>query len=197
MTKHVTVPRWGRLGMVLMALTLIASLTGFRSVESLFAPDSDLWPRWLAHDDANAATIDYADWGDFLRRNVQATPSGVNVVDYGAVTPDDHAVLDAFIARLEAVPISGYARRELPEQCQRRLADGEPESRLLLVADERQVGIEHVIGLHFTDAPAEVHDYEDLIASGIVLTGGSMLLEGMPEIAGVDSAAKQAQPEPV
>lgn len=112
MTKDVTASRRGRMGMVLVALTLMASLTGFRSVESLFAPDSDLWPRWLAHDDANPATIDYTDWGDFLGRNVQTSPSGINVVDYGAVTPDDRAALDTFIARLEAVSISSYARSE-------------------------------------------------------------------------------------
>lgn len=101
-----------RLGMVLLAVTLVTSLSGFRSIESLFAPSADLWPRWQAHDETNPDRIDYVDWADWLDGHVQSTQAGINVIDYGAVTPEDSAALDAVIARLEAVPISGYARSE-------------------------------------------------------------------------------------
>ncbi len=112
MTYGVHGSRPGRLAMVVVAISLVFSLSGFRSVESLFAPSADLWPRWQAHDETNPATIDYADWGDFLSRHLQTTPSGVNVIDYGAVTQEDRAALAALIARLEAVPISTYSREE-------------------------------------------------------------------------------------
>ncbi len=103
-------PRW--IGTVLLAAVLATTLTGFRSVESLFAPDSDLWPRWLEHDETNPTHIDYVDWAEWLERHVEETAAGINVIDYGAVTPDDRAELDAVIARLEAVSISTFARSE-------------------------------------------------------------------------------------
>jgi len=102
--------RW--LGTAFLAVVLATTLTGFRSVESLFAPDSELWPRWQAHDDSNPAHIDYADWARLLDRYVEPTPSGINVIDYVVVTAEDRTALEAVIARLEAVPISDYSRRE-------------------------------------------------------------------------------------
>ena len=42
-------------GAALVAVTL--PLAGFASLEALFAPKSELWARWQAHDPASAATV--------------------------------------------------------------------------------------------------------------------------------------------
>ncbi|MBI3453196.1 MAG: DUF547 domain-containing protein [Rhodospirillales bacterium] len=76
------------------------------------APKADLWPRWQTHDPASAAMIDHAAWGGFLKSYVVKSADGVNRVAYGRVTPADRAALDAYIARLAALPIDGFNRDE-------------------------------------------------------------------------------------
>lgn len=97
---------------VILSLVLVIPLTGFTSVESLFAPSADLWPRWEQHDAGNQARIDFSAWGALLKRYVHPSPDGVNRVDYAAFGTSGKTALDKVIADLAAVPISGYARDE-------------------------------------------------------------------------------------
>ena len=50
-----------------VAMTVIVSLTGFKGVESLFAPSANIWERWSSHDPASAAVIDFSDLDRLLR----------------------------------------------------------------------------------------------------------------------------------
>lgn len=95
---------------IVAAVVMVLALGGFRSATSLFAPSAELWPRWEAHDASNSASIDFSDWDTLLKRYVKAGSGGLNLFDYGAVGADDKAALKAIIARLAALPVSGYAR---------------------------------------------------------------------------------------
>lgn len=76
------------------------------------APCADLWPRWQANDPASRATIDHSAFGTFLEHYLVIGRDGVNRVAYGEVAPVDRAALEAYIARLGALPISRYDRAE-------------------------------------------------------------------------------------
>ena len=76
------------------------------------APKAELWPRWQAHDPAATAEIDHSAWAAFQDRSLVVVEGDANLVAYGAVIPADRAALADYIATLEAVPISAYARDE-------------------------------------------------------------------------------------
>ncbi len=95
----------------LMVLAVIP-LAGFVSLEALFAPKADLWPRWAAHEATSTARIDHGNWTRFLRVYVKPDPTGLNRVDYRGVTPADRKALADYIARLAALPVSRYSRPE-------------------------------------------------------------------------------------
>ena len=75
-------------------------------------PRAELWERWLAHDPASILQIDHDDWDAFLIRYLRIGADGIHGVAYGEVTPADRALLENYIARLAALPISAYSRPE-------------------------------------------------------------------------------------
>lgn len=91
---------------------ILVFLPGFGSGERLFAPKSDLWPRWSARDAGNEAVIDHDVWDRFLKSYVVDDPNGVNLVAYAKVSPADRAALDGYLAEMAAIRISGYAPDE-------------------------------------------------------------------------------------
>jgi Protein of unknown function, DUF547 len=76
------------------------------------APQADLWPRWQAHDPDAMRQIDHGAWEEFLLRYVRIGADGRGRVAYGEVTPADRSLLDGYIDRLAAAPISRYNRAE-------------------------------------------------------------------------------------
>ena len=98
----------GRRAVVIGALAL--PLMGFRSFQSLFAPDAELWPRWEAHDPQSSMAVDWAAWDTWLASHVIAGPDGITRIDYGAVTAEERTRLDRIIDALAAVPVSGLNR---------------------------------------------------------------------------------------
>lgn len=94
---------------VLMAVTSL--LMAFAGIAQA-APKSEPWPRWQAHDEANPATIDHAVWDRFLAAHVKPHSDGINRVAYGRIGTADKAALDGYLAGLQALPISRYARAE-------------------------------------------------------------------------------------
>jgi hypothetical protein len=75
-------------------------------------PPAALWERWLAHDPASTLQIDHDDWDAFLVSYLRIGEDGVHRVAYGEVTPADRALLENYVARLAALPISVYSRPE-------------------------------------------------------------------------------------
>ncbi len=77
------------------------------------APEAELWEKWTAHDPDSTTVIDHGVWSALLGRYVVADrASGINLFDYGAVTPEDRSGLVAYIQRMAATPISTYSRAE-------------------------------------------------------------------------------------
>lgn len=93
------------------ALVLVAGLAGF-SLESLFAPKSELWPRWQAHDAASTQAVDHGAWDTLLKAYVKPDPRGLNRFDYEHVSSADRGALRGYIESLGNVPVSKLNRSE-------------------------------------------------------------------------------------
>ena len=87
-------------------------LPAFGSVERFFAPNTDLWERWQAHDPASSETIDHASWDALLMRYVRPASGGVNLVNYRGFLSEDHASLANYLDYLARVRISRLNRDE-------------------------------------------------------------------------------------
>lgn len=91
--------------------TILAALA-FAPAAALAAPKAEPWPLWEKHDPASTATIDHGPWGRFLASYRRDGTDGIARLAYRAVTPTDRAALEADVARLAALPISGFNRGE-------------------------------------------------------------------------------------
>jgi hypothetical protein len=76
------------------------------------APKAEPWPLWEAHDAASTTVVDHSAWGAFLAKYRSEGADGIARVAYRAVTPADRAALEAAVARLASVPVSGLNRGE-------------------------------------------------------------------------------------
>ena len=94
-----------------MRLAILFLLMGL-STWAQAAPKSEPWPRWQAHDETSTTRIDHADWDRLLGLMVKPGSDGINRVAYGRVSAADKAALAAYVERLQALPISRYARAE-------------------------------------------------------------------------------------
>lgn len=92
-------------------IVLFVGLSGF-SLESLFAPKSELWPRWQAHDTASTQTVDHGKWDMLLKAYVKPDASGLNRFDYQHVSTADREALRRYIDGLGKVPVSKLNRPE-------------------------------------------------------------------------------------
>lgn len=107
-----TISRQSRFALRATAVTILFfGLSGF-SLESLFAPKSELWPRWQAHDATSTQTIDHGDWDRFLSAYVQADSDGLNRFDYRNVSAADKDALRRYIDRLGKVGVGKLNRQE-------------------------------------------------------------------------------------
>lgn len=88
-------------GLALMAFSLAA----------LAAPKAEPWERWARNTQSKVA-IAHDEWNDFLSRYVKPGKDGINRVSYGAVSAADRRKLEAYLERLQAVPISTFSRAE-------------------------------------------------------------------------------------
>ncbi|WP_302503982.1 DUF547 domain-containing protein [Geoalkalibacter halelectricus] len=93
----------------MIALLLICALPG-----KIFAgPKAELWPRWQAHDPAGTQKVDHSAWQAFMDEYlVTDHPSGVNLVRYGAVKPEDRKNLDEYLDKLQETAVSQLNRDE-------------------------------------------------------------------------------------
>ena len=104
--------RTGRTAALALIAVLALPLGGISSFEALFAPKSELWPRWQAHDAGSDVQIDHGVWDRLLEGYVARDAGGINRFDYGAVSAADRAALDAYLAALAVQPISRFDRAE-------------------------------------------------------------------------------------
>ncbi len=104
-------------GMMRAAVGVAAAVAlgwlGVAEAQLFGPPKSDLWPRWEKQNPADTRTIDHGAWDAFLAKYLDTKhPSGINRMNYKAVSPEDRKSLEDYLGRLQAVPISGYNRAE-------------------------------------------------------------------------------------
>jgi hypothetical protein len=89
------------LGLLLSAATLMA------------APKANLWSRWDIFDPTSSMVVDHSAWNRFLGRYVVTNhPSGINLVQYARVSPEDRRGLESYIDKLQTVAVSRLNRDE-------------------------------------------------------------------------------------
>lgn len=91
-------------------LVTLAFLPGFGTIERLFAPSANLWPRWERNDPNSRESIDNTLWDNLLSRHVRTSDQGVNLVDYHGFSTGDRTMLADYITILSGVPISQFNR---------------------------------------------------------------------------------------
>jgi hypothetical protein len=99
-----------RLTKSIFLLVTLAFLPGFGTIERLFAPSADLWPRWERNDPNSRESIDHTPWDNLLSRHVRTSDQGVNLVDYHGFSTGDRTMLADYITILSGVPISQFNR---------------------------------------------------------------------------------------
>lgn len=93
-----------------MRLAAAVILMAF-ALPSLAAPKAELWERWTASA-PNKVGIVHTAWDDFLGHYLKPGSDGIHRVAYAAVTPADRKALDAYLRRLQDVPIRKFSRPE-------------------------------------------------------------------------------------
>lgn len=79
-------------------------------LEKLFAPRARLWDYWTQYEPDSNQKIDHSAWGVFLDTYLSKDHDGISRVDYGGVSSEDRASLEAYIDRMQAVTITRYSR---------------------------------------------------------------------------------------
>jgi hypothetical protein len=76
------------------------------------APKSKLWDYWLPHDPASTERIDHTSWDLFLKTYIIQSDDGINRVDYGKVSKEDHKALKDYITGLSNITVRKLNRPE-------------------------------------------------------------------------------------
>lgn len=95
-----------------IAVSLIISLSGFSTIEALFAPKPDLWARWLDHDNASTMTVDHSDFDKFLKAYISTDSDGLNRFDYAGAQRTGYAMLKRYIETLGTTKVDELNRDE-------------------------------------------------------------------------------------
>lgn len=104
--------RWSSHVLLLAWFIVLPSVVSASALERLFAPKSEPWDRWVQHEVSDRRQISHDTWDRFLDTYVMRSGDGVMRVAYGLVSDQDRALLDEYISRLGATPISSYSRAE-------------------------------------------------------------------------------------
>ncbi len=91
-----------------VTLALLSSVA-----RAALVPESDLWDIWDASDETSMATIDHSRWQELLDRYlVTDHPSGINRIDYGAMTEADKTMLGDYLGTLQSLDPRSFSRAE-------------------------------------------------------------------------------------
>lgn len=92
----------------LLALLALGACT---AVERATLPSAELTdPGWQAFSAGSSRVVDHAAWDRFLAANLRTDDEGVARIDYAAVTAEDRAALQAYIAALGAKDVGALDR---------------------------------------------------------------------------------------
>jgi len=93
-------------------LLVVATVWSLSSAPSHASPGVDLWERWEAHDPASQVSVDHSAWDAILADHSALDEHGIRRVDYAAIADGSAEALNAYIAMLEATPVSDLTRDE-------------------------------------------------------------------------------------
>ncbi|MEM8799054.1 MAG: DUF547 domain-containing protein [Pseudomonadota bacterium] len=93
-----------------IALALAATATIALSSSADAAPKA--LDSYKAFAETRTVEVDHSAWDAFLGRYVKTDADGLNRLDYGAVTADDRAALETYIASLEATEVAQLTRNQ-------------------------------------------------------------------------------------
>jgi hypothetical protein len=97
----------------ILTIASVLVLAACSVVEGIAAPRSELASKhWLANDPASAERVDHAAWDRFLADYLVPGDDGVNRFAYARAKASGRALLDSYIASLEAVRVSRLERGE-------------------------------------------------------------------------------------
>jgi len=96
-----------RLFLSLISITLFC----FCSI-TLAAPQKNLWPRWQVNDPVSKEVLSFYAWKVFLKKNIHTNADGINLIDYGSVTPFDKKLLANFLEHMSSVQVDRYNRNQ-------------------------------------------------------------------------------------
>lgn len=99
-------------GRTAMAAVLVFTLSGFSTLEALFAPKPDLWERWLTYDTSSEVVVDHGDFDRFLKVYVSMDRRDLNRVDYSVVSDADRSLLMKYIEDLASTKVRQLNRTE-------------------------------------------------------------------------------------
>ena len=87
-------------------------LSGFSSIEALFAPKPELLEHWTAHNPSNTTIIDHSAWSRILKQYLSRDGNGINRFAYAKTKAGDVAALNAYVENLSRMPINDFNRAE-------------------------------------------------------------------------------------
>ena len=67
---------------------------------------------WTQFDAGSNAVVDHSAWDNFLGKYIKPDATGLNLVDYGGVTPADKNALVAYLDLLQETNVTGLNRKE-------------------------------------------------------------------------------------
>lgn len=95
-----------------LIIIIIFCVTAWASGAGPTAAGEAATPRFAAHDEASTRVLDHGAWDGFLGRYRKPGDDGIARLDYAAVDAGDRAELAAYIAGLEAAPVTVLTRAE-------------------------------------------------------------------------------------
>ena len=94
-----------------LMLAVLPLLTGFTWIERAFLPEVELHdPRWTEMAETQEITLDHSAWDAFLSNYVTTDSEGINRVAYAAVTAEDRAALENYLASLQGTAVAKLTR---------------------------------------------------------------------------------------
>ncbi len=92
-------------------ISLFLAMAGLTSMSGAVssAAAADLWRQF---DGNSAISLDHTKWDTLLSRYLVIGEDGINRFRYGAVTPEDRALLHSYIVELETTNVAGLNRNE-------------------------------------------------------------------------------------
>ena len=100
--------RIGRLSYLLLCVVFLVSLSHLADASI----HKHLWRQWEVNNPLSHDMISHQEWQTFLKRRTVENQEGILLVDYAALTPDDHQLLHRYLQRMSKINILNYNRKE-------------------------------------------------------------------------------------